>query len=275
MIKKSKTAGFIRLDPILEIIRICIWTGVLKDEHPISIMLVASQESAKTECLKHFAGTSTLAYFSDVTGKGLAGFKHEIESKKLRHFVLLDLIRVLCHQKGVGERTLQQLATLMEEGESSTADPSGRTTWGTGASFPRVGTMMGITPEFLASKIVHWRATGFLTRFIPVRFSFLTSTEIEIHDSIQHGNKLPPPDPIIFRDENYVVTLSEERAADIRKACIRAAEKVDVSGFRWHRQMRALAKARAAANRRNFVSKEDVKQVAKWAEFFVGKGVEL
>jgi hypothetical protein len=269
--KKSRQSDFVRLSPILDIVRAAIWTGVLDDEHPISVMLIAEQESAKTECLKFFAGTSTLTYLSDATGKGLASFKSKIEEKKLRHFVLLDLVRVLSHAKGVGERTIQQLATLMEEGESMTVDPSGQANW---ANFPRVGTLMGITPQYLQSKMIKWRATGFMTRFLPVSFRYTPSTVSAIHDAIQKGIKLPPAEPITFFKIVHV-SLSAQRAKELREHAVNIAADVDINGFRWHRQMRALAKGRAASQGRTVVSPADVKQVREWGEFFKGKEVEL
>ena len=106
--------NFVKLEPILEIIRAAIWTGRLADEKPVSIMLVAEQESAKTEALKYFRGTSTLKYVTDLTARGLNPNKQEIESNRVRHLVLLDLIRIVSHGRSISDRTLQSLASLMD-----------------------------------------------------------------------------------------------------------------------------------------------------------------
>jgi hypothetical protein len=263
----------IKLEPIIAIIRAAIWTGILSDEKPVSVMLIAEQESAKTEALKFFRGTSTLQYLSDLTSRGMNPYKDEIQRGKLRHIVLLDLVRILCHGKGVSERTIQTLASLMEEGESETADGGGRTTWD---NFPKIGALMGITPSFFKSKRGKWRQTGFLTRFVPVCFKYKDTTVDEIHAKIASGMKLPiahpesnlPPLPCqIFCEDKFSQQIS------IRAKTL--GQRMDSYGFRYHRILRALAKAQARIRGRGFVNDQDVSQVMRWSEFFTDKEIEL
>ena len=200
-------SNLIKLEPIIEIIRAAIWTGKISDEKPVSVMLIAEQESAKTEALKFFRGTSTIHYMSDLTSRGLNSHREDIERGKMKHIVLLDLVRILSHGRGVSERTIQTLAALMEEGESETADGGGKTTW---ENFPRIGALMGITPAFFKAKRGKWRQTGFLTRFVPVCFRYKDTTVDEIHRSIAKGTHPPIPKAEIIPHNEYQIFCEEK-----------------------------------------------------------------
>lgn len=270
--KKRKQFDFIKLNPILEIIRAAIWTARLSDEKPVSIMLVAEQESAKTECLKYFRGTSTLHYVSDITSRGLKPYKSGIESGKLRHLVILDLVRIVSHGRNVSDRTLQTLASLMEEGESETSDAGGTDSW---ANFPRIGVLMAITPAFFRAKRGKWRETGFLTRFVPVSFEYSSESVREIHTAISNGFHVPPPHPEVVAPGVTEVRLSPAHAKILAQKAQALGEAMGSYGFRYQRVLRALAKGQARQNRRYQVSDADIVKVMNWSEFLTEKAVVL
>lgn len=271
-VQPEKRFSFLRLAPVIEIIRAAIWTGRLSDEKAVSLMLIAEQESAKTEMLKYFRGTTTLAYISDLTSRGLSKHKEAIERGRIRHLVLLDLVRIIAHARSVQERTFQLLAALMEEGESETLDAGGSSAW---EGFPRIGALMALTPKFFHSKRGRWRETGFLTRFLPISFHYSNGTQHEIHMAIAAGHQLPDPHPEplplapcqIFLPDKHSLTLS------------RRSEELGVAmksyGFRYQRALRALSKAQARMQSRGIVNDEDIGKVLSWSEFFTEKAIEL
>jgi hypothetical protein len=269
---KNPASNLIKLEPVIEIVRAAIWTGKLSDEKPVSIMLVAEQESAKTEVLKYFRNTTSLAYISDLTSRGLSGFKNDIESGKLRHLVVLDLVRILAHGRGVSERTIQTLASLMEEGESSIADAGGKEQW---KNFPKIGVLMGITDAFFKARRGKWRQTGFLTRFVPVSFSYSSLTVDKIHRSISEGKKLPDPHNESLPEHQVQVACDERFSHEISMRAKTLGTQMKTYGFRYHRVLRSLAKARARMKNRGWVKQEDVDAVMKWSEFFGDKTIQL
>jgi hypothetical protein len=276
MVKNSRKLSdrnkLVRLEPIIEILRAAIWTGNLSDEKPVSVMLIAEQESAKTEALKYFRGTSTIRYLSDLTSRGLSPFKNDIQNGTMRHIVLLDLVRILCHGKGVSERTIQTLASLMEEGESETSDGGGREKW---SDFPRIGALMGITPAFFKSKRGRWRATGFLTRFLPVAFRYTDSTVKEIHQAIAMGGHTPEPHPEKIPVLPCQIFCAPQFALQLSRRAEKLGAQMNSYGFRYHRILRALAKAAARIDGKGAVERRHVEKVLAWAEFFTDKEVEI
>jgi hypothetical protein len=270
--KRIPKSKLIRLEPVIEIVKASIWTGKLSDEKPVSIMLIAEQESAKTECLKFFRGTTTLKYLSDLTSKGIGPFKGDIQSGKIRHLVILDLVRILSHGKGVSERTIQNLASIMEEGESETSDAGGQSSWD---NFPKIGCLMAITPKFWKSKRGRWRETGFLTRFVPITFSYTQETVKLIHVSIAKGMKLPLPEPERLPEFPCQIQLNSKYAATLSQRAEDLGTRMKTYGFRYHRVLRALAKAQARIEGKGEVNSNHVGKVLAWSEFFTEKSIEI
>ena len=261
----SEKVSLIRLQPILEIVRACIWSGRISGENPVSLCLVAQQESAKTQSLLYYKGTETLRFFSDVTSKPLASYRRDIEAKRIRHFILLDLIRILAHSKNVGQRTLQSLAGLMEEGQAITADAGGIEDW---AGMPKVGVLMALTPEYYKSNRGKWRASGFLTRFVRCWFEYSNGTRDEIHDAIQHGYELPAAVPQLLPDDNQVIDLPAKHAKTLMEMASAFADLESVYGFRYHKQMRCLVKSLALIDHKPCVEEKHVLKVSHWQRFF-------
>lgn len=272
VVKRIQKCSLLRLEPVLEIIKASIWTGRLSDEKPVSIMLVAAQESAKTESLKYFRGTPTLKFVSDLTSRGLIPYKNDIESGRIRHIVLLDLVRIISHGRNIADRTLQTLASLMEEGESETSDAGGRDSW---KDFPRIGVLMALTPAFFKSKRGKWRETGFLTRFVPVSFYYSEQTVHEIHMSIAAGHQLPLPQGETIPPLNFAVHCEAKHSATLARRAEELGTIMKSYGFRYQRIMRALAKAQARMQGRGTVNSDDVGKVLGWSEFFTDKEIEL
>lgn len=262
----------IRLTPVLEIIRAALWTGRLADERPVSVLLIAEQESAKTEAMKFFQGTRTIHFLSDLTSRGITPHKPAIERGEIRHLILLDLVRILSHGRGVTERCLQTCAALMEEGESETSDGGGQSQWVPGT---RCGFIMGVTPKFFSSKRGRWRETGFLTRFIPVSFEYSKATVKEIHKAIASGLPMPQPHPENIPAPHFQIELPPQHALTIARRAAELGEQMKTYGFRYHRRMRSLAKAQARISGRGTVNTEDIGKLMAWSQFFTEKPIEL
>jgi hypothetical protein len=258
-------AGLIRLQPVTELVRTAIWTGRLADEKPVSLMLIASQESAKTAALMMFAESPTVRYFSDITTKGLEVLKGQIQDGMIRHIIALDLIRIVSHGRFVSDRTIQALAGLMEEGQATSIDAGGADVW---KGMPNVGLLAGVTPTFYHSRRGHWRATGFLTRFLPVHFHYSEYTRLIIHERIAEGLKPPVKAPQILPKESVTISISPKRAEQIAQWAVQWGVQNETYGFRHHRQLRALAKARAFMAGRDTVTDTDLKELAQWSKFF-------
>jgi len=264
----SKKCDLIRLQDIIQIVRAIIWTGRVSGENAVSLCLVAPQESAKSQCLLYFYETETLRYFSDITAKPLNALKRDIETKKLRHLVLLDLIQIMNHQKSVANRTLQRLAGLMEEGQAAVADAGGVEEW---KGLPKIGVLMALTPSYYLDQRARWYKSGFITRFLRVWFTYTDTTIDQVHTAISRGMPLPQQHKEELPEDAQLVTLHPAQAEAIEGlARSHAGTEVGIYGFRYHRQQRALAKALALMDSRHEVADKDITVISSWQRYFTG-----
>lgn len=224
--------------------------------------------------LKYFRGTTSLEYFSDVTSKGLFAFRRQIEDGKLRHIVILDLVRIMAHPRVTTERTIQAIASLIEDGQMTVADAGGVEWKDDKLKLPRIGAMMAVTPEIYLRKRKMFRDTGFMSRFLPVRYSYSAATASKVHTAIRMGHLKPAPSPIKFPPKRLKATIPDNIARLIEDAGSQLGLKESTWGFRWHRSMRTLIKARAISQGRLRVNESDFLKLTEWTKFFNG-AVEL
>lgn len=276
MTSNGSAANFVGVTRLNRLIKTVIWSGLVDGEEPVSAVLIAPAESAKTEMLKQFRGTTTLEFFADLTSRGLFPYKSDIESGKLRHIVILDLIRVLSHPRVTADRTIQTIAGLIEEGQSTIADAGGVEKWtGDGKSMPRIGALMGVTPAVYQRKRKMFRDTGFLSRFLPIHYDYSAATVKAVHKAIQNGHVKPEPTPIILPEKKMKAKIPDSIAFSINALARNLGEKQRTWGFRWHRSLRSLIKASAISKGRFTVINDDYEELTEWTEFFDPAGVTL
>ena len=263
--KGKPIVNFVRLEPILEIVRTAMWSGRLADEKPVSICLVAAQESAKTQSLLLYRDTETVRYFSDLTTNGILALKSDLESKRVRHIVLTDLVKIVSHGRYVSERTIQTIASLMEEGQSDTADAGGLVQWN---NLPNAGVLMALTPDYFGARAGGWRKTGFLTRFLPVYFEYSDGTVAEIHERIRESLPLPPSQKLALPEKEMLVQLGDKHAKTIEQTAIVWGQRNQTYGFRFHRMLRSMVKAHALSHGRRAVVDKDILAVMDWQRFW-------
>lgn len=268
-------ANLVGLTRLENLVATVIWSGLVADEEPVSAVLVAPGESAKTELLKKFRGTQTLEYFADLTSRGLSQFKGEIEQEKLRHIVILDLIRVLSHPRVTADRTIQTIAGLIEEGQATIADAGGIEKWAADNRMPRIGALMAVTPQVYQRKRKMFRDTGFMSRFLPIHYEYAQPTIRQIHKAIQAGVKKPEPKPLTLPPKRLAAKIPDNIALAITGLARAMGERQKTYGFRWHRSLRSLVKARAISKGRMIVKHEDYEELVEWTEFFNPEGVTL
>lgn len=276
MTHNGTALNLVGLSRLNGLIKTVIWSGLIDDEEPVSAVLIAPAESAKTELLKQYRGTATLEFFADLTSRGLSPYKGDIESGKLRHIVILDLIRVLSHPRVTADRTIQTIAGLIEEGQSTIADAGGVEKWADdNKKMPRIGALMGVTPQVYRRKRKMFRDTGFLSRFLPVHYDYSPATVKMIHKAIQNGAKKPDPTPLTLPPKKLKAKIPDNIAVSITLLARNLGERQNTWGFRWHRSLRCLIKAAAVSKGRFIVKAEDYDELVEWTEFFDPAGVTI
>lgn len=257
--------NLIRLTEVLDLVAAVIWSGRVADSTPVSAILVATPESAKTQVLMHYYGTKTLQYFSSVTAKPLLDLKPQIEAGRIRHIVLPELVSTSAHARDTTARLLITLSMLMEDGATTYAD-AGRTVEFQG--LPRIGLIGAMTPTFYSDNRLRWVRYGFLTRVLGIHFDYSEPTIQNIHELIRTGAPIPPPAPLELPDKSIPVSLPDRLATRISELALDLAKKYESKGFRFHRALRTLAKARALSQGRYVVENDDLVTLMGWIKYF-------
>jgi hypothetical protein len=263
-LKLMDESAFIAVGSILECIEAAIFAARVQTRNRVSLLLIASPESAKTQMLLYFRETPTLRYFSSITSKPLLQLRNDLESGRITHLVLQDLIASMSHQQTTAERLMHWLALLMDEGATSFADAGGIVEF---RGLPKLGVLAATTPMVWWDKRTRWHRTGLISRFLPIHFDYRDITVDLIHECIQAGVELPDPKAAKLPEHPVNVVIEEAEAEQIKIRAKTLAAKFETRGFRFHKSLRLLAQGRALVQGRERVTMADVSKLDEWLKF--------
>ena len=247
----------IKLEELEKLIEVTLYTGYIKNERPVSLLIVAEPESGKTELVKKAKRVKGVLYLTDATAWGIVD-KHwdDIEKRKVRHIIIPDLTVPLGKQTETRKTFTRFLSALIEEGvvelQSYAVSKVGK------SEDLRCGLITTVTPQALKDQRAGWRKFGFMTRLLPVSYSYSASTIDAIFESIlKHqyrqesafNPKLPTTD--------VVVELPEDLANDANLLARFLAQSEGIYGFRYQRQLQTLMMGSAMYEGRTKVEKKD------------------
>lgn len=227
---------------ITELVKTTILTGRLKNDKPVSLLLIAPPERGKTSIVIE-QPCKAVAVFSDVTGRGIQKICQQ--SPELSHIILTDLVAIMSHRDTVNRGTIAMLNAMTEEGIKATAYPNEITTYSEGMR----GIIACLTVGLAKDGRAWWNKTGFSTRMLPFFYDHSMDLAVRIRASIVNGEyEKHPGKPKQFRipARKINVTISKTSAEAIQHLANRAAELLGSEiGYRRGRQFRALARAHA------------------------------
>lgn len=248
----------IAADPILDFLSICVWTAMLVNEQPVSVVLIADSSSGKSEMLKKLRCPITI-FTTDMTTRDLSNI---MADKDKRIILLSDMQAIFSHKSTVVGTTTQALRNLLQEGIYT--DPfSGQ------AIERRFGLITAIPPtEFKSSKVDKMFHSGGLdTRFLTFEYAYKTQTIAKIHDSIEEGThvKEKPLSNLPEDGQSLLIQMQPEIAHKCRG--LAAALKPDPIGTRIHLHIRRLVMASAARAKRAQTTIEDFELIEHYSDY--------
>lgn len=267
--KVTMAEALLQLSLLQDFIKLMVWTGQLPDERPLSAIIVAPAGSGKTSILESVSCEQAV-FAGDLTARSLSGIINEKTNNAVTHILLGDMLSLFGHKSSTVNLTLRLISQMT--GEKLLHDP-----WTGVAVQPRmVGLITGIPPRDFEKHTRHIMEGGFASRFLVVKYTYRASTIAAIHRFIsenrysQNGTAKPFT---IDTPGKYIVDVNKEISEKIKD--LGMALKKDPLGFRAHRHLRALVKAEARRNKRNFVKQEDFEKVQSYCDFFSKEGKEI
>ena len=259
----------INTETIEHILLLCLYSTMIKNEIPVSCMLIAPAEHGKTEILKRFAFIESAQIMTDFNSHVFAEFAYEFQSGRKRTIIIQDFLRIIKKKYSTQANSLTIINAITEEGWI------GKLPLGQVIDKPiHANILTAITRDELEDKRHKWAKIGFMSRFIPVSFSYHENTKSQIREYIKNR---------IYRDDNLYnfkisdpidISLPKNIADKIEDISLDISTSENILGFRLQRQLQVLAMASALSNGRNLVNDSDVEiinQISKYINFRYGK----
>lgn len=252
--------SLIAVDDLIKLVNLALLTGRLKNGHLVSMLLVGDIETGKTQILEVFMQLPTVIWANDLSAHVIVDeVAPEVEKGKT-HIVIPDLLKVLGHQKTVTRNTITMLNSIMEEGLKNVMF------YGTRKEFRepvKCGVIAAMTKDAYKAREPHWKNIGFVSRCIPVSFSYSEQTRLRIHDHIRNG----------FPQKIVEVMMGELTSIEIPPDIGMRVQELAVgtipfsTGFRLHKQLRSLLQAEALYNQRTIATTADLEEVTRLSSF--------
>jgi hypothetical protein len=282
----------IGVDDILDILQITVWSGGLKDERPLSVMLVASVGGGKTTMIKKThkkGGIDRIKVAGDKKGeeeivevRRIAGsvlyvtntsphilcnrYGKLLKSGQIKHIAIPDFLNILNLPKYAVGSVISFYNSLIEEGILGIES---RSTTFISEIPVTIGLITSIAKQDLNLKKDSLAAMGFLSRALPVSWRYSEETAVKIRQSIKlkeyiqdiknFNITLPPPTE---------VRMASELADSIEKVAIRTKDSNDELGARRLKQLQVFCMASALRDSRTEVNKDDVLKLWAYEKYF-------
>jgi hypothetical protein len=250
----------IDVDDLIKLVNLVLLTGRVKNARPVSMLLIGDTETGKTQILEVFMNLKSIIWANDLSAKIIVDEIAPQVEKGKTHILIPDLLKVLSHQKVVTRNTITMLNSIMEEGLKNVMF------YGTQKEFKhpvRCGVIAAITRAAFRARELYWKGIGFVGRCILVSFSYSDATKLKIHEHIREGFPAKMIEIVAGRPTH--VEIPAEIAGRIQDLVI--TEKPFSTGFRVHKQLRALVQAHALYRGQTKVTNEDFEEIRRLSKF--------
>jgi hypothetical protein len=263
----------IRVKPIQNILRYVLASGRLKDEKPLSAIIIAPIESGKTSIInKYCLRAKNIFYTTDATAYGIIRDTNQLQdfrSRRLSHIVIPDLLACLGRKQTTVKTFIYFMNALIEEG---VVNLNTFATQLQGHVQVKAGFITAITPDSFEDRRHQWAKIGFLSRALPVSFDYKPSTRVKILSYIQKQKHLEEElKKLRLPKKSQVIGLPLKMAREIEPYALSLRDEHSqyqkVYGFRYQKQLQTLAKAIALANEKEEVDKDCMDELGELANF--------
>lgn len=255
----------INLKDIENLLRAVLYSGYLANEKPISLILIADVESGKTELVKKYRFNKGIAYLTDATAWGITSqYKSQLENNELKHIIIPDLLTPFSKKDSSVKSFITFMNGLMEEGIFKIK------TYATNIDkeINSVGLIGCLTKQEFNKKFRNMKDVGFLSRCLPVTFSYSKETVIKIFESIIQEDYINESEKNFnFPKEPVKIKLPVEIAREIANMTLIIAKETSIYGFRLQKSLQRLIKANALINNRKRVTQGDFEDIKKYINF--------
>lgn len=256
-----------KLESISKIIKLVLYSAYIQDEsQPISALLVCVPEAGKTDEIKQASLLPGILYPTDMTAFGiLTTYGQDLMNRVIRHILIPDLITPLSKRWETSASFISFLNQLCEEGIVEVR------TFALSQKFQqpvKCGIIACITPKQLQDRRHRWMSMGFMSRMLPISWSYSNPVQVEIFDFIC-GRKYRDGKlwEYKFPSADVKVELPIALAKELVPYTFTFAQTQATYGFRYQKHLQRLAMASAIVNGREVVNKSDIDDIKDLIRF--------
>jgi len=257
----------INTEKLEELIELAILSGRVRGADPVSLLISAKIGTGKTAIVKQYREVPTCKYVTETTAFGIQQkYLPLIESGQIRHLIIGDLVNPLSKQKSTRETFIAFMNCLIEDGLKAIATYYMR--WESKEPI-KCGMITTIAQPDLLYAAGRWYEIGFLSRCVPVTYSYSPSTKMRIHQEIAEGEDMyePPPKYVWVPPVFCPVKPNKEINVSLIELVCKFEEAEKVYGFRRQKQIQTLLMANALKNRRLHVTQEDADTIMELCNY--------
>lgn len=251
------------ISQLKKIIECALITPYIKNEKPLSLLIVAKPESGKTTVMKLYAGNKGIVYVTDCTAYGIQrDLLPKLVSKEIRTIVIADLLTPLSKAFKTKQSFIAFLNNLIEEGVAKITTYA--MTWDKEV---KANIITAVTDQAIEDGRHEWAKLGFLSRFIIFSYSYSMSAVMEILSSYsRHGLTNEPIEfPLPTREAD--IELSTTIADKLDPIAMKIGEQFQLHGIRAKINLRSLIKALACRNGSKTVTENDYAELVELADY--------
>jgi len=170
--------------PIAQILKRVVASAYLRNSetYPLSALLVAPVGAGKTTLIKKACWGNGVLGLSDCTPYGLAKLLPEIEAKGVKHIVIYDMVEPMSRSRVIVNPLIGFLNSLIEEGIFRVS-----TGFITIDKPIKLGLITSTTKKELFDKRRGWLSIGFISRMLPISWTFTDTDVIQILQALASG----------------------------------------------------------------------------------------
>jgi len=262
-ISQKEKAPLIRVEPLKKIIECALISPYVKNEKPLSLLIVAKAESGKTSVMKLYRQNKGVVYITDCTAYGISrDILPKIVSGDIKTIMIPDLLTPLSKSFKTRQSFVAFLNNLIEEGIVKMT--SYAMIWDRDV---KANVITAVTDQALKDGRHEWAKMGFLSRFILFSYSYNISTIVEILNRYsKHGLDLSNVKPRMPKKE-IDVELPQKIADKLNPVAMKIGEQFHLYGIRAKINFRCLLKCLAFRNKKKTVTEEELEEFLELADY--------
>lgn len=236
----------IKTEKIQKIVKLCLLSGFIKGEKPLSLLVVSKSGNGKTESISQF-NIKTARFVTDLSYIGLVDLlkKHP----KLKHIIIPDFLKITQKKRSTSDNLISFLNAVLEEGAGLIKlynlehDFKGRT----------LGLIIATTKASFQQKRNNWESIGFVDRMLKCSYDYTDETINEIFSFINEE---------LYRNSKRT-NLKSFKVQNIEstKELNKQLNKFSNKKFRNLKQLQTLAKCCALDRGSSKVEQKDINEV--------------